>query len=368
MPFDILIIDEAHRSTAAGYETIVSAYPGSAVLGMTATPCRLNGKPLGMFYERMILVAQPSELVSAGWLMEPTVYAPEPPKELADVRIKHGDYETAGLSLALDKPTIVGGIVEHYRKIGPGPRSVVFACNLQHSIHIRDQFRAAGFAAEHIEGDSDPEFRRGAIAALRSGELQILCNCNLLTEGWDLPELNAVILARPTKSLSLYLQMVGRVLRPAPGKSAAWVLDHAGLTLAHGWATSDREWDLDAGEPKEIPQREMKPCPQCALFVPLDAAQCPACDYVWEKAQSPRARQIEHTEGELVKITRSDADRALEDLWTYFNSSMAKGHRVSAAGFPMSAAHRFRERWGRWPNAHEKNKVKRRFQELLARA
>jgi len=213
-PADLGVIDEAHHVLAASYQQIVEAYPDTCWLGFTATPARGDGRNLGGFFDVLIEGPQVQELIDLQCLVSTRVYAPFVPN-LDRVGTRGGDYITTQLAERMDKPKLVGDIVEHWLRFGKDRPTVVFASSVGHSVHLRDAFRDAGVRTGQIDGTTPKPEREAALAQLASGEITVLCNCMVLSEGWDCPEVGCCVLARPTKSMGLYRQMIGRVLRPA---------------------------------------------------------------------------------------------------------------------------------------------------------
>jgi superfamily II DNA or RNA helicase len=221
---------------------------------MTATPCRGDGRGLGSVFEEIVECPQIETLIELGFLVRTKVYAPSTP-DLTGVRVERGDYVESQLAERMDKAKLVGDIVEHWHRLAAGRKTVVFATGVAHSIHIRDEFRRSGVLAEHIHGKTPVEERDAILARLSRGEVDVVCNCAVLCEGWDQPDVSCIVLARPTKHMGLYRQMIGRVLRPAPGKDHALVLDHAGATWQHGLVEEPVVWTLDEDRRAENPDR-----------------------------------------------------------------------------------------------------------------
>jgi DNA repair protein RadD len=274
---DLLIIDEAHHAVADTWASILKALPDAYVLGCTATPERLDGKGLGDIFQVLIKGPSVIELMRDGWLVPAEVYAPAKAPDLSGVSTRGGDYDVA--QLAEKMVTLTGDAVAHYRRLCSGVPAIAFCVNIAHSKDVAQRFRDAGFRAEHVDGNTPDDKRRELIAALGNGELDVLCNCGLISEGVDIPVVGAAILLRPTQSLAMYLQMVGRVLRPAPGKTKAIILDHAGNSLLHGLPDAPRQWSLD-GRPKrqrsygvEVPIRRC----DCGAVNPREAMVCQVC-------------------------------------------------------------------------------------------
>jgi superfamily II DNA or RNA helicase len=350
-PADLIIVDEAHRSTSPTHQACMDQYPDAIIVGLTATPYRADGKPLGSIYEELVVVAQPDELVRGGFLVEPTIFAPGSPN-LSRVRVQKGEYVPAEAQAAMEAGTITGDIVEHWRRIVAGGRTVVFACTVEHSIHLRDRFLAAGIPAAHLDGETPGAERDEILRRLRSGALQVVTNCQVLTEGWDLPALEACVLARPTKSTGLYLQMVGRVLRPFAGKQHALVLDHAGATRAHGWPTAAREFSLT--EPPRLTDARgrdvtgplVATCKSCFAAYPRTLSACPQCGHPRAAEQAPPEEQ----DGELQEISRDEApapppmsEQRREYAKLYY-FARNKGFK------PTWASYEFKRRFHTWPS------------------
>lgn len=307
-PADLVIVDEAHRARARQYEELIERYPGAVVLGLTATPCRGDGKGLGNVFDDLVECPDVGELIELGYLVRPTVYAPSAP-DLSGVKTERGDYVESQLAERVNTAELVGDIVEHWFRLARDRKTVVFATGVAHSVHVRDEFRRAGVVAEHIDGSTPNDERDRIIADLSAGRVQLVTNCNVLTEGWDSPEVSACILARPTKHMGLYRQMVGRVLRTSPGKTDALILDHAGCTNEHGFVDDPVEWTLDTdkrarNKRQEARKRAERPgladCPECGA-VRNAGDPCGACGW----APRRRAEAPEIADGELERVDKN---------------------------------------------------------------
>ena len=301
---DLIVFDETHHIGAASWDAIFRRFPHAKKLGLTATPWRLDGKGLGAWYSAMVTGPTPGELIAAGSLSPFRLFAPAQP-DLSDVSTVAGDYQRSALAQAMDKPAIVGDAIGHYRRLCAGRRAVAFAVGVEHSRNIAAQFIAAGIPAEHVDGAMSDAERDAAVERFRRGDTLILTNADLFGEGFDVPSIEAAILLRPTKSLSLYLQQVGRSLRPMPGKEAAIILDHAGNSIVHGLPDDERAWSLEdrpkrsKGAASENPVRQ---CTEC-FFVYRPAPICPQCGH---RAVAP-VREIETVEGTLEEVRRTEA-------------------------------------------------------------
>jgi DNA repair protein RadD len=298
-PPDMIVFDETHHIGAAQWSQIFDAYPNAFVLGLTATPWRLDGKGLGNWYGHMVQGPTPADLIAAGSLSQYRLFAPSQP-DIQDVETSMGDYKRDQLSHIMDKPSITGDAVQHYRRLCAGKRAVAFGVSIEHSKHIAADFCAAGIPAEHVDGQMDHASRDAAVARFVAGQTLVLSNAELFGEGFDVPAIEAAILLRPTQSLSLYLQQVGRALRPSPGKSHAIILDHAGNCLRHGMPDDDREWSLEDRQKRkkgETASNPVRQCPEC-YRVYRPAPKCPGCGAQYEA----QTREIEQTDGVLQEV------------------------------------------------------------------
>jgi DNA repair protein RadD len=279
-PPDLIIVDEAHHAVAGSWRKILNAFPRARILGVTATAERLDGRGLGDVFETMIIGPDVAELTRQKYLVPAVVYAPSVDVDLSGVRIRAGDFAADDLARVMGQGALIGDAVEHYKNLGGGVPAIAFAVNVAHSKQIAARFNAAGIPAAHVDGETPAAERKHFIAALGSGKLKVLCNCGLISEGVDVPIVGAAILMRPTQSLGLYLQMVGRALRPAPGKDRAIILDHAGNSWRHGLPADPREWSLE-GKPRQQraqPQeRRLRHCKECGAVNTVGAMQCVGC-------------------------------------------------------------------------------------------
>lgn len=305
--FDLLILDEGHHAAAGTWIRLIEAMPKAMILGVTATPVRTDGQGLSAVYDDMVIGPSMSELIAMGFLVRPVVYAPPTQLSLDGVRKRGGDYDQRQVAERMDKPTITGSAVDHYRKLCGGKPAVAFCASVEHARHVADQFRAAGFKAQSVDGQMLDTDRKRAIDGLGNGDLHVVTSCDIISEGTDIPIVSAAILLRPTQSTGLYIQQVGRALRPAPGKDRAIILDHVGNVLRHGMPDEDRDWSLDGIERRNKSANDndmpVKQCSKCyAVFTPAPA--CPQCGHVEEV----KARKIEVSDGVLTEITAEQAE------------------------------------------------------------
>ena len=352
----LIVVDEAHHTTAeTGHGRILAHFDGSRVLGVTATPERLDGKGLGKaaggFFDTLVQGPTVRELVEARYLARPVVYAPKTELDLKGILTKAGDFDKTALAELMDRPAIHGDATKHYRRYCAGAPSIAFCVSIAHAEHVAEAFRLAGYQAASIDGTLSDTDRRQRIEDLGAGRLNVLTSCDLIGEGVDVPIVGGAILLRPTQSLALCLQQIGRALRPADDKTQAIIIDAVGNVLRHGHPLEDRQWTLDA-KPRRLrkaqddeAEERVKVCPACDAIHPA-AGTCPECGY-----QYPQTRRVEQVDGELTEIKPDDrrlaakreqaACRTLEDLkalarernysqkWAehVWSARMAKGNR-----------------------------------------
>jgi DNA repair protein RadD len=351
-PADVVVVDEAHHVRARTYQRILSAYPNAIIIGLTATPCRGDGRGLGNTFDILIESASVSELTALGFLVPTKIFAPTRP-DLTGVRIERGDYVEKQLAERVDTAALVGDIISHWYRLAERRRTVVFATGVAHSVHLRDEFRRAGVLAEHIDGGTPIEERDAILAKLAAGTVEIVCNAMVLTEGWDCPEVSCIILARPTKSLGLYRQMVGRVLRPASGKTDALILDHAGAVFGHGFPDDPISWTLHEDGRAENRAHAARgtynapaltTCPECTA-VRFQGKPCVVCG--WRPRQKPKPVVV--ADGDLGQVARNRTVAAPAFDQRRFYAMLL--HIAAERGYQRGwAAHKFKEKFGGWPS------------------
>lgn len=321
---DFLIIDEGHACGGSkDYRKVIFENNNLPVLAFSATPFskgmakpykELQGEPL---FQSLVVSATIRELIADGHLVDVDIFAPSAP-DLTGVRSQRNqygemDYNEQDLADAVDKPGLVGDIVSHWLKMSKGKPTVCFATNIAHSLHIVEQFKAAGVDARHIDCYKPQEEKDAILDDFKAGKFTVLSNVSLIAEGFDYPACAVMVLARPTKSLIRYLQMVGRILRPHHSKTRGLLLDHSGSVHELGYPTEDLPLMLDDGSPKkasttEREKEEKKPtvCPACTCVKKPGAHKCPACGFTPER----QAKAVEVVPGELAIVERISVKKA----------------------------------------------------------
>lgn len=319
--FDLVIVDECHHATpdstwgAVLQHNAVGKPGGAKLLGVSATPCRLDGKGLGVaqggFFDRIIVGPSVTDLIGRGKLARPVVFAPDRAVDLSGVKQRRGDFVAGDLAAAMDQARLTGDAVEHYRTHLAGAPSIAFTVTVEHAGHVVEDFKAAGYAAAVLTGSTPDKERTAMIRDLGTGRLNVLASCNVVSEGTDIPTVVGAILLRPTASFALAMQQMGRALRVVPGKEKAIILDHAGNSLRHGLPTEAVEWSLDGVKRKAAGGDGFKPCFECKALVPVRAASCPGCGRSMRAAAevgqggegAGETDEIFHRDGVLVELT-----------------------------------------------------------------
>lgn len=313
--FDLIVFDEAHRTMADSYQRVAEAHPKAMVLGLTATPWRMDGRGLGDFYGHLYEIAKPSELYADGYLAKPRVFV-APMEVLLELsaRMKGaathgGDYTPGALAKIVDSGVLVGRVVDEAMRLAPKVPKVVFAGSVKHSQEIATRFRRKGVTAAHIDGSTDAEERRAVLAALRSGSVEVVSNVDVLSEGWDLPALGAVILARPTRSKARLLQMTGRVQRPYRGR-VPLILDHGNSCVAlQVRPGEDQDLSLEGSQhalEDEHGDPVIKGCVACLVAIPGGCSECPACGAVQPKTPRQEREERDAKLEEMAQMRMED--------------------------------------------------------------
>lgn len=345
-PADVCFVDEAAHAVSDSWRKIIARYDGSLVIGLTATPIRLDGRGLGDLFGCIVEPVTTRELIDRGYLVEPRVFAP--PVDLRGIKVRAGDYDIPQLAERMSK--LVGSITREWQRWAPGQSTVAFAVNVEHSRAIVAAFEAIAVRAAHVDYSMAHKPRAKVLRDLREGRLDLVSQVQLLSEGWDLPTLQCAILARPTKSLALFRQMVGRVMRP-PGPVV--VIDHAGNHHEHGLVTDPIVWTLDTTKKKPTSTAPaVRTCLECYAVIPPGAETCPACGAPIPIRSEATPPAVDNP-GELVQLDLSGRPvlPPLSELESIYR------RMVQSASFKRrklgSARAIYKERFGVWPRFGE---------------
>jgi superfamily II DNA or RNA helicase len=315
---DIVIIDECHHAKAATYKKLWEIYPDARFLGVTATPIRMSGEGFSDLFDTLITSGQLSEFVKAGYLVKVRHIVGITP-DLSSIKIKMNDYAQDELGELMQDENLMADLVDSYQRKANDKKIIVFAVNVKHSKQIVENYRKAGIYAEHIDANTPKKEREHVLKLFKEGQIKVLCNVDIVSEGFDVPDCEAVQLARPTKSLALYLQQVGRCMRPAKSKTEGIVLDNAGLWLEHGFCQQDRIWTLEGKKRRKRLRND------------LEAVAAINQDGIIRQARFPKEIQGM----ELVELTKE-----IEELFVFedfLSKTLMNGHK------PVSAYYRFAE-------------------------
>jgi superfamily II DNA or RNA helicase len=348
-----IVPDEAHHMVAATWAKCLSGHETAKTVGLTATPERLDGRGLKDHFDELIVGPSVKRLIADGYLSPYRYFAPGEP-DLAGVKVLGGDFNRGDLASVMKDAKLIGDVVKTYRELADGMQGIVFAVDREHSRSMTEAFVAAGIRAAHVDGSMNRNDRKRAVDAFRAGDIAILSNCELFGEGFDVPNVSYVGLARPTQSLALHLQQVGRALRVLPGKSHAVIADHAGNAFRHGLPDDERSWTLEgrkkgkrgaSGPSDALPVRQ---CLECYQVSPSTADHCPGCGVVFPA----RERPVCFEEGELFELERLDAkrrekeerkaeERRCESLGDWIALAKKRGYKT---GWAMTQW-KLRQRW-----------------------
>lgn len=343
----LIMTDENHHSSAQSYKRIYENFSDVLRVGVTATPVRLGGAGLADVNDKLIVG------VSAKWLIENhclapyDYYAPDV-ADLTGVRTKMGEFVAADIEKAMIKNAVFGDVIAYYRKLANGKKAVCYCAGIKHSKAMAEGFSAAGIPAAHIDGETEKSERSRIIADFRSGKIKILCNVDLISEGFDVPDCECAILLRPTQSLTLYIQQSMRCMRYREGKRAV-IIDHVGNYARFGLPDDDREWSL-AGRPKKPREQsetiKAKMCPDCFLtFAPpenSDLVICPHCGHVFEKKErrgikEEKAAELKKIEGFKLHYCDKDDPSECQSYGELLEYARRKGYKRGWAYYKARA-------------------------------
>jgi DNA repair protein RadD len=360
---DLVIVDETHHILASTYrkliDQITEMYPQARVLGLTATPCRGDGRGLGGMFDAMVEGPQVHELIALGFLVGTKFFAPpeeEMKRLVRGVATVGADYNQKQLGARLDHVALIGDIVGQYTKHGEERKFLTYATTVQHSLHIAERFNELGISVEHIDAKTPKEDRDAILSRLASGETRGVTNVGILTEGFDCPDVGCIILARPTKSFGLYRQMCGRGLRSAPGKSDVIILDHSGAVYRHGLPEDHIEWSLDPDTKAEAKAhtsaasnfesaKRFVECSQCSA-IRKGGEACPHCGFLPKR----RSEAFACHDGELGRFEGGTSQMTIYTPEERHEWHGMLAHIARERGYKSGwVAHKFKEKFGTWP-------------------
>ncbi len=297
----LIITDEAHHSTANTYRRIYDHFPNALKLGFTATPIRLNSGGLGDVYDDLITSVSTKWLIKNQYL-SPYKYYSVKLADTSHLHTKAGEFKADELACLMQNKFIYGETVAQWEKLAKNKKTIVYCASVEASKMTAEEFSNAGYTSVSLDGKTPKIERKAAMERFRSGDVKILCNCNLFGEGLDVPDCECVVLLRPTQSLTLYIQQSMRSMRYMPDKTAI-IIDHVGNCYLHGLPDDDRKWTLEPTNKQENIVK-IRECPNCYAVYPPALKKCPYC-------QTEAVREIRHenkttVEVDLVEIKRKN--------------------------------------------------------------
>ncbi len=311
---DLVIIDEAHHTRAATWEKVLAQWPHAAKVGLTATPERLDRKGLGQHFATMVLGPSISELVEQGYLAPTRTLSIPSGMALSKVRRdRHGEYRKDDLREAINEQ-VIASAADAYMDYALGRRAIFFGIDIEHSKQVVNELRKRGVRAEHVDGNDSTPRRDRVMALFRTGGIDVVGNCDLISEGYDAPSCDVVILGSKTSSVTRFLQAAGRMMRPGPDKEGL-LIDLGGSVHELGLPDETRSWSLEDGEIREEQPYDTEPstCPNCRTV--FRGRRCPHCEYMMREMPAP-LRVEERVELQEVtkrepKIRRNELMRML---------------------------------------------------------
>lgn len=358
IPAEVVLIDEAHLSLSEKMRrTVLPYYESKTVVGFTATPARKSGKGLGSFYSRIIQVRSVQQIIDDGFLAPCEYWAGSHADTSAIAHdYKTGDFKAKELAAAHRDGVLIGDVVDNWLRLSKERHTIVFAVDIAHAQSLTERFQAASITAEVIHSKMPHGTREAVSEQFRAGQIQVLVNVGIATYGYDVPEVNCVVVARPTKSIVLWHQMVGRGMRPKDGDHCM-VLDHGDNVRRLGCIEDEIRWRLDEGKEaaanttrdgdptrKKPPEAPPTECGQCH-YVFSRSRICPKCG--WEKPVA--ARDVETIDADLVRVRKARAELELEkqDRRTWY--LMVRGWCLENGKKPGMAFYKFKEKFKEEP-------------------
>ncbi len=342
-PADLIVVDEAHHINGKSYLDLLADYPDAVVLGLTATPYRTDGSGLGAVFNTIVNPITMQGLIDLKVLVPYRVFSTPMEPEWKKVKVKRGEFDNASVEKIVNTTELVGDIYVHWKKHAEGRQTVIFAHSLRHALRIKEDFLAHGVPGEYLDADTPDDERDSILTRLASGELRFVVNMGILTEGWDCPIVSCVILARPTKSCGLYIQMGGRGLRSFTDKVDCIILDHGGNTARFGFLADDREFSLEGRAFKEKTPAEIRitTCRNC--FAVFRGPACTACG----QASLTAERDVlpETKDGALTELNQAE-ERNKQRI---FYASLLE--RARSQNYKIEWANlQFKKVYGRYPS------------------
>jgi len=342
----VVFIDEAHHTLSKTYQKILENYEDKIVIGVTATPILASGVGMGEYFDSIVSLTTVQDLIDDKHLVPSECYGPSEP-DLSKLHTVAGDYNKKELNQKMNQPKIIGDVVDNWMNLVGDKQTMCFAVKVDHSKALRDEFIRRGINAEHLDAYADDEKREDTLRRFRDGDTRVITNVGLYTEGTDIPEIECIVLARPTKSLGLHLQMVGRGARPYSGKEKFIILDHGGNINRLGFYEDEIEWQLEGKEigfkkkVARIKEKKIRNCVKCDFL--HTGGKCPQCGYVIPDY----GKKIEAEEAELVALKHKSGEYTMLEKRAWYGMLMyyqrEKGYKEGWL------AHKYKSKFNVWP-------------------
>jgi superfamily II DNA or RNA helicase len=357
-----ILVHNCHHIRANSWQSVFAAFPDAVHIGLSATPCRLDGRGLADCFDVMVRGPSTAQLIAEGYLSPYRLWAP--PLDTSALHTRMGDFIQSEVVEKMNTPKIIGDAVDHYERICKDARTIIFCASIDHSERTAAEFRSRGFRAAHVDGETSRDARERSMREFELGKIKILTNVDLFGEGIDVAGIECVILLRPTQSLGLYLQQVGRALRPVYGdsgwgsllagpadrrraiaggtKPCAFILDHAGNSERHGYPDDDREWSLEGRPARQQSEKNetIRICGACYFANPATSRACGECGTPFPV----QSREVAEVEGTLAEVTPEERARAAERTAARMAQGRAKTFEELAA-FGRGKGMKKPERW-----------------------
>ncbi|AVM42841.1 DEAD/DEAH box helicase [Fastidiosipila sanguinis] len=341
---DLIVFDEAHHATARTWEKIVEAYPDTHIIGLTATPTRLSGQPLGTVFDHLVLGVTTRQLINLGYLSDYDYIAPKVKFNTSDLKVVRGDFDRKQVEATMRDNVIYGQVLEEYKKHANGKQAIYFCATVKHSEETAEYFKNNGIEAVHFDGNTPKKERDEIIQKFRNNEIQILCNVDLIGEGFDMPNCDVVGMLRPTKSLTIFLQQAGRALRPREGKTAV-IIDHVGNIDRHGLPEDQRNWSLKEkvkSKGRKIDKDgnyNIRICQDCYAAYESTLKTCPVCGEIYETT----ARELEVQRN--IMLEKIDKEKRRKKQLYYWSSEAIDNAETYSEFMAIAKARGYKKGW-----------------------
>lgn len=322
---NFIICDECHHILSKTYLNIIKYWRDAYLLGVTATPQRLGGINLGDVFNSMVCAPTVKDLINLGNLTEYAYFSPAADVNFHNLRAVFGDYDQDELENIMSNEKIVQGIVDKYLSYASGKSCICYCVNVNHSKKVARALNDAGIPAAHCDGETNKKNRANIVKAFRAGLIKVLCNAELFGEGFDVPNMDAVILARPTKSLTLHIQQSMRPMRPDANnpEKVATIIDYVKNFEMLGLPDTPHTWSLEPNPKKTSAPAPFKICPKCKKVVHASAQYCPKCGFKFPISASATedVGVLEEVSGLSIEhFLKIAQDRGYKSYWAVFRA------------------------------------------------